>query len=87
MYPEKESDDDIVAPSKQSDDNVDANFVLDQLNLQNYDDVEKTLKQDIMTPQKSKAYLLKVIKNAMKERVRIGGYKANITKKNSKVEK
>ena len=56
MHPEKDDFDydNIVAPTKESDDNIDANFVLNQLQLQNYDDVEKTLKQDIITPQNQK---------------------------------
>ena len=43
--------------------------------------MEKTLEQDIMSPEKSRSYLRRVIKNSTDERGRIGGFRTDITKK------
>ena len=46
--------------------------------------VDMTLNQPQMTPQKTKKYLGKIIKDAEVERKKFGGYKANITKQYKK---
>ena len=58
-----DDDDDMTVPAKVSDSEYDVNpnFVLDQLQLQNYDDVKKTLEQETITPSKSRSYLKRVI--------------------------
>ena len=57
------------------------NEALDRLSLPNYDDVELHLQQEEMDNKKRKAYLNTVIKNATKERTRLLGYSADVTKK------
>ena len=57
---------------------------LDDLGVTNYESVDKVINQPEMTPKKTKIYLGKIIKNAEKERKKLGGYKANITKQYNK---
>ena len=56
-----------------------ANMTLDDLALSNYDDIEKQLNQPEMTPQKSKKYIIKKLKNAEYRRNQLKGSKAQIT--------
>ena len=58
-----------------------ANQILDDVGIENYDNVKMTLEQEIMTPKKSKAYLRKVISDAINKRNKLNGYKASLTKK------
>ena len=57
------------------------NQTLDKLDIPNYDDVELRLQQKETNDQKKKKYLNTVIKNATKERTRLLGYSADVTKK------
>ena len=58
--------------------------ILDDMGIKNYEDEDYQLNESEMTPEKTKKYLGKIIKNAEKERKKLGGYKANITKKYNK---
>ena len=57
------------------------NNILDDLGIPNYGDVEMRLEEPEMTDKKTKAYLKKILKNAMKIRQSLTGYKADVTKK------
>ena len=57
------------------------NQALDTLNIPNYDDVETRLKEDDMNDTKRKAYLKKILKNAIDEREKLKGYSTDVTKK------
>ena len=54
---------------------------MDDIGLRNYDDVEKTLNQEIMTTPKQKNYLNKIISDARRKRNQLNGYKADVTRK------
>ena len=56
------------------------NEVLDKLDLPNYDDVEGVIQQKEMNEKKRKAYLNKISDNAKKQRSKLTGYSAQITK-------
>lgn len=49
-------------------DEREANKILDHLDLPNYDDVEKVLNQEQMTPTKQRNYLNKVVTDAQRRR-------------------
>ena len=55
----------------------DPNKILDQLDLPNYDDVDKRLAEPEMTATRQSNYLQKVIKDAEKKRQRITPIKSN----------
>ena len=55
-------------------------MTLDSLNMANYEDVDYRLNQPEMTPIKRINYLNKIINEAKKERNKLGGYKAKVTK-------
>jgi len=57
-----------------------SNLILDDIGLSNYTNVELIIKQQQMTPQKGKAYLNKIIKNADFKKKQLNGFKANVTK-------
>ena len=77
-YPEDDDDEDVdYTLDKEDTDNA----ILDDIGLRSYDNVEKTLNQEIMTPEKQKIYLNKVISDAIKKRQQLNGYKADVTKK------
>ena len=59
---------------------------LEDIGITDYENVELTLNKQEMTPQKTKTYLIKIIKNANLERKRLNGFKANVTKKYKKGE-
>ena len=53
---------------------------LEDIGIPNYENVELMLNQQEMTPQKTKAYLNKIINNANFKRKQLSGFKANVTK-------
>ena len=57
------------------------NQALDKLNIPNYDDVELRLREEEMDNTKSKAYLKKILKDAKKQRMKLNGYSADVSKK------
>ena len=54
---------------------------LEDIGIPDYENVEMMLNQQEMTPQKTKAYLNKIIKNAEFKRKQLSGFKANVTKR------
>ena len=54
---------------------------LEDIGIPDYENVEMVLNQQEMTPQKTKAYLNKIINNANFKRKQLSGFKANVTKK------
>ena len=56
------------------------NEVLDKLEIPNYNDAELRLTQEDMNDKKRKAYLNKISDNAKKQRSKLTGYSAQITK-------
>jgi len=77
--PPPEYDDDEEVDYKIDDFNL-TNHLLDNMNLQNYNDIDCQLKQPEMTPQKTQGYLKKLIKNATSERNKLKGKKSYVTK-------
>ena len=63
-----------------------ANMILDDLGLSNYDDIEKQLNQPEMTQQKIKSYVNKKLKNAIKKRNQLKGYKSQVSQSYNKGE-
>ena len=63
---------------------IEEDQILDDSNLQNYESVEKVLKQPEMTPKKTEKYLAKIVKDAKKEKKTIGGKRTAITKEFNK---
>ena len=73
-------DDDEDAEESPDDDAVEeANKILDEIGLPNYNDVEMRLAEPEMTPAKQRNYLKKVIDKAEKERKRVVARKSNAT--------
>ena len=56
-------------------------YVLDELGLPNYEDIDYTLAQDIINNKKAIGYLKKMIKNARSERKKLVPIKSDATKK------
>ena len=56
------------------------NMILDELELSNYDDIEKQLERPEMTPRKKKKYIDKKLKDVEFRRNQLKGYKSNISK-------
>ena len=54
---------------------------LEDIGIPDYENVEMVLNQQEMTPQKTKAYLNKIINNANFKRKQLSGFKSNVTKK------
>ena len=54
--------------------------IFDDLGIANYEDVDYRLNQPEMSPDKTKMYLKKVIKDAEFKRKQLGGYKSKVTK-------
>ena len=54
---------------------------LEDIGIPDYENVEMVLNQQEMTPQKTKAYLNKIINNAKFKRKQLSGFKANVTKR------
>ena len=84
MPPEYEEDEEIDYALDEEDS---ANMILDDLELSNYDDIEKQLNQPEMTPKKSKKYVNKKLKDAEFRRNQLKGYKSNISKDYNKGKK
>ena len=59
---------------------------LEDIGIPDYENVELTLNKQEMTPQKTKAYLNKIIKNANFKKKQLSGFKANVTKQYKKGE-
>ena len=57
------------------------NDILNDIDIPNYENVDKILNQSIMNPKNTKAYLNKIIENAKFKRNQLNGFKANVTKK------
>ena len=77
LPPEYEEDEDIDYALDEEDS---ANMILDELELSNYDDIEKQIIQPEMTPRKIKRYIDKKLKDAEFRRNQLKGYKSNISK-------
>ena len=60
--------------------------ILNDIGIPDYENVEMVLNQQEMTPQKTKAYLNKIIKDANFKRKQLNGFRANVTKKYKKGE-
>ena len=56
-----------------------ANMILDELDLSNYDDIEKQLNQPEMTPRKIKRYIDKKLTDANIKRNQLKGYKSQVS--------
>ena len=74
--PEYEEDEEIDYALDEEDS---ANMILDELELSNYDDIEKQINQPEMTPKKSKKYVNKKLKDAEFRRNQLKGRKAQVT--------
>ena len=83
MPPEYEEDEEIDYALDKKDS---ANYILDDLGLSNYDDIEKRLTQPEMTPQKIKLYVNKQLKDAIKKRNQLKGYKSQVSQSYNKGE-
>ena len=77
LPPEYEEDEEIDYALDEEDS---ANMILDELELSNYDDIEKQIIQPEMTPRKIKKYVNKKLKDAEFRRNQLKGYKSNISK-------
>ena len=79
MPPEYEEDEEDEEIDYALDEEDSANMILDELDLSNYDDIEKQLNQPEMTPKKSKKYVNKKLKDAEFRRNQLKGSKAQVT--------
>ena len=77
MPPEYEEDEEIDYALDEEDS---VNMILDELELSNYDDIEKQINQPEMTPRKIKRYIDKKLKDAEFRRNQLKGKKGNISK-------
>ena len=77
MPPEYEEDEEIDYALDEEDS---VNMILDELELSNYDAIEKQINQPEMTPRKIEKYLNKKLKDAEFRRNQLKGYKSNISK-------
>ena len=75
--PEYEEDEEIDYALDEGDS---ANMILDELELSNYDDIEKQINQPEMTQRKIKKYVNKKLKDAEFKRNQLKGYKTNVSK-------
>ena len=73
-------------PDEGEEDIVEANKILDHLELPNYDDVQKRLDEPEMTAAKQRNYLEKVVKDADRRRRQVIAMKSAATKKFNKGE-
>ena len=76
LPPEYEEDEEIDYALDEEDS---ANMILDELDLSNYDDIEKQLKQPEMTPRKIKRYIDKKLTDANIKRNQLKGYKSQVS--------
>lgn len=72
-----EYDDDEEIDYTLNDEDV-TNEILNDIGIENYDSVQMILDQPEMTHQKTRKYLLKVLKDAKTKRNQLKGYKSNI---------
>ena len=76
MPPEYEEDEEIDYALDEEDS---ANMILDELELSNYDDIEKQINQPEMTPRKIKRYIDKKLKDAEFRRNQLKGHKTQVS--------
>ena len=76
LPPEYEEDEEIDYALDEEDSD---NMILDELDLSNYDDIEKQLKQPEMTPRKIKRYIVKKLTDANIKRNQLKGYKSQVS--------
>ena len=76
-FPEEPLED--LPPEYEEDEEDSANMILDELELSNYDDIEKQLNQPEMTPKKSKKYIDKKLTYANIKRNQLKGYKSQVS--------
>ena len=76
MPPEYEEDEEIDYALDKEDS---ANMILDDLDLSNYDDIEKQINQPEMTQKKIKLYVNKKLKDAEFKRHQLKGYKSQVS--------
>ena len=76
LPPEYEEDEEIDYALDEEDS---ANMILDELELSNYDDIEKQLKQPEMTPRKIKRYIDKKLTDANIKRNQLKGRKSQVS--------
>ena len=81
MPPEYEEDEEIDYALDEEDS---ANIILDELELSNYDDIEKQINQPEMTPRKIKRYIDKKLKDAEFRRNQLKGHKTHLSKEYNK---
>ena len=81
LPPEYEEDEEI---DYALDDEDSVNMILDELELSNYDDIEKQLNQPEMTPKKSKKYINKKLKDAEFKRNQLKGRKSHVSQEYNK---
>ena len=74
-FPEEPQD----MPPEYEEDEDSANMILDELDLSNYDDIEKQLNQPEMTPRKIKRYIDKKLTDANIKRNQLKGYKSQVS--------
>ena len=77
LPPEYEEDEEIDYALDEEDS---ANMILDDLDLSNYDDIEKQINQPEMTQQKIKKYVNKKLKDAELKRHQLKGYKSQVSR-------
>ena len=68
-----------MPPEYEEDEEDSANMILDELDLSNYDDIEKQLNQPEMTPRKIKRYIDKKLTDANIKRNQLKGYKSQVS--------
>ena len=78
LPPEYDDDEEVDYALNTEDETSD---ILKDIGIPDYENVELVLNQQEMTPQKTKAYLNKIIKDATFKRNQLRGFKANVTKK------
>ena len=81
--PDDDEDDEFVDAEEGDDDDAEeeeVNTILDQLDLPNYDDVDKRLAEPEMTATRQRSYLQKVLKDAETRRETVTIRKSNATK-------
>ena len=81
MPPEYEEDEEIDYALAEEDS---ANMILDELELSNYDAIEKQINQPEMTPRKIKRYIDKKLKDAEFRRNQLKGHKTHLLKEYNK---
>ena len=81
MPPEYEEDKEIDYALDEEDS---ANYILDDLGLSNYDDIEKQLNQPEMTQQKIKLYVDKKLQDAKFKGNQLKGYKSQVSQEYNK---